>query len=156
MKSFAIPLIAGILAATAANAASTFDSVAVDVFARDAYSTLYTLDGSAIDHQIGASRSLFANDEKHQSYVDSLRASGDYDIVKSNGLKMAVARGDATVKASGNAKWTVAFPAEISFSGKLNVRQCLAVTMNVAETEGRLAVVNAISTQGDCLDTSKD
>ncbi|MNU47212.1 Macrophage killing protein with similarity to conjugation protein [compost metagenome] len=156
MKSFAIPLIAGILAATAANAASTFDSVAVDVFARDAYSTLYTLDGAAIDQQIGEARSLFASDEKHQSYVDSLKASGDYDILKANGLKMAAAKGDATVKVSGNGKWTVTFPAEISFSGKLNVRQCLAVTMNVAEAEGRLSVVNAISTQGECLDTSKD
>jgi hypothetical protein len=156
MKSFAIPLIATILAATAANAASSFDNVAVDVFARNAYSTLYTLDGATIDQQIGDARSLFASDEKHQSYVDSLRSSGDYDIVKVNGLKMAVAKGDATVKASGNGKWTVAFPAEISFNGKLNVRQCLAVTMNITDTEGALAVVNAISTQGDCLDTSKN
>lgn len=156
MKSHAIPLIAGILAAAAANAASAFDNVSVDVFAREAYSTLYTLDGSAIDQQVAAARSLFSSDEKHQSYLDSLRASGDYDIVKANGLKMTVAKGQAAVRGSGNGKWTIAFPAEISFSGKLNVRQCLAVTMNVAETEGRLAVVNAISTQGNCLDTSKD
>lgn len=156
MKSFAIPLIAAIFAATGANAASSFDNVAVDVFARDAYSTLYTLDGANIDKQVGETRSLFASDEKHESYVASLRSSGDYDIVKTNGLKMAVAKGDATLKETGNGKWAVAFPAEISFSGNLNVRQCLAVTMNVAETEGRLAVVNAISTQADCLDTAKN
>jgi hypothetical protein len=156
MKSFVLPLIAGIVAATAANAAASFDNVAVDVFARDAYSTLYTLDGAAIDRQLGEARSLFASDEKHESYIGSLRSSGDYDIVKVNGLKTAVTRGDSTVKGSGNGKWTVAFPAEISFSGKLNVRQCLAVTMNVAEAEGKLAVVNAISTQGECLDNRKD
>jgi hypothetical protein len=85
MKSLAIPVIAALLSATTAHAASSFDDVAVDVFARDAYSMLYTLDGASIDRQVGEARSLFAID-----------------------------------------------------------------------TEGRLAVVNAISTQGDCLDTAKD
>jgi Macrophage killing protein with similarity to conjugation protein. len=158
MKRLALAIVVAMaaLAPAHAHAASTFADGTVATFAQNAYKSMYTLDSANVDQQLAEARLFFDTDGKHESYVQSLKASGNYNVVRDMGLSMSVQQGNAKARQIGNGKWEVAFPAEMAFVGPKTLRQCLSVTMNLNETETGLSVVNAISTDGECLEAIKD
>jgi hypothetical protein len=120
-------------------------------FASASYREAYALNAKVVDTQIETISSKFYDGDAHQSYVQSLRHSGNLNAIKENDFSTTVATGFEQATEMADDVWNVQFPARITYSGNGEIQQCLTVTMKVHYQEFDPRIINMISEEVECV-----
>lgn len=120
-------------------------------FASASYREAYALDASAVETQIETISSKFYDGDAYESYVHSLRASGNLGAIKANGFSTTVATGFEQATEMADDVWEVQFPARMVYSGNGRIEQCLSVTMKVHYQEFDPKIINMVSEPVECV-----
>lgn len=153
MKHFVLAAFATVLLASPTLAASP-ETVGADVvkeFAVHTFDRLNNVTGETIDLALARELPTFVDEKAWTGYVEALKSSGNYDLIKDKPLTVSTIIGYSEASQA-DGSWKVTFPAEVSYRGPLNIRQCLDVTMTVVEPAKGLAVKSVIMEDGECED----